>query len=126
MPMSCLMYNWKLRNRPPSGFSTCSKMSFSPKANTGTSEAPVRRAILMNPLRRESVSVASPGRASKASAAPPMTMATLAPGARVRFLKTLIFVTLLTPSAINTSLVNGNLKFTESVSRRRSNPGKAL
>ena len=55
----------EIRNATASGFSTCSKMSFSPKANTGTSEAPVRRAILMNPLRRESVSVASPGRASK-------------------------------------------------------------
>ena len=105
--------------------SICSNISFSPNANTGTRLAPVFSAIFTKPFRRASVSTAQPGRASNASAAPPTTIATDAPGALVRFLCTLALVTLLIPSAMSTSRVNGNIKLIASVSSRRSKPGNA-
>ena len=123
--MSCFIHSWNRRSGLPSGLSICSNISFSPNANTGTSDAPVFSAIFTNPLRLASVRTAQPGRASSASAAPPTTIATDAPGARVRFRCTLALVTLLIPSAINTSRVNGNMKLIASVSKRRSSPGNA-
>jgi hypothetical protein len=94
-PIKCLHHSWNLRTPPPVGFATWSKMSFSPNANTGTRDAPVFSAIFTKPFRLAKVNVAHPGLASSASAAPPTTIATQAPGHRVRFVTTLRFVTLL-------------------------------
>lgn len=68
----------------PTSFPACSKISFSPKLKTGTKSAPSLIAIFTKPNCFSKIKSLVPGRAWRASPAPPMTIVIEAPGPEER------------------------------------------